>query len=373
MSLEGYATAEGTARFAARFEGRVAPDHYSHLGDLRVSSIGLGTYLGPHEEAADRHYRDAVVHAVRQGLNSIDSAINYRCMRSERAIGEALRSLVGGGEIARDEVFVATKGGFIPFEGSPPADPAAFFRKTYIEPGIASPDDLAAGCHCMSPGYLQDQIERSRANLGLATLDLYYLHNPETQLEAVKRDAFRERVRAAFLALEEAVEAGSLRLYGAATWAGFLTSPAYSGYLSLDELLAIAEEVGGADHHFRAVQLPYSLAMPEAATLPNQTPRGHRGGPVTFLEAAEESGMAVMASASIMRSQLSSNLPSYLKSLFPGTRSDVQRAIQFVRSTPGVTTALIGMKQIRHVDENLEVSSLPKAPPDAIYSVFRSR
>ena len=36
--------------------------------------------------------------------------------------------------------------------------------------------------HCMSPAYLENQIERSRRNLGMETIDLFYVHNPESQL-----------------------------------------------------------------------------------------------------------------------------------------------------------------------------------------------
>ncbi|MGH7859185.1 MAG: aldo/keto reductase, partial [Candidatus Binatia bacterium] len=117
----GFATGEGTARYAARLSKTVHPAHFREAAGLRLSSIGLGTYLGSETEDDDALYVEAVEAAVRLGANVLDTAINYRCQRSERAIGRALAGLFASGEVARDEVVVATKGGYLPFEGSPPA------------------------------------------------------------------------------------------------------------------------------------------------------------------------------------------------------------------------------------------------------------
>ena len=136
-----------------------------------------------------------------------------------------------------------------------------------------------AGCHVMSPKYLENQIDVSRENLGLQTLDIYYLHNPETQASTVAREEFDRRIRAAFAALEKAVAEGKIRIYGTATWNAFRVGQESREALSLPELLRLAEEVGGKDHHFRAIQLPYNLAMPEALSARTQRVDG-KGVPV---------------------------------------------------------------------------------------------
>src|SRR6185503_3576946 len=101
--------------------------------------------------------------------------------RSERAIGAALAAAVRGG-LDRAGVVVASKGGFLPFAAEVPSDASAYFQTTYVRTGIIQPGDVV-GSHCMTPRYLRDQLDRSRANLGLETLDVYYIHNPETQLD----------------------------------------------------------------------------------------------------------------------------------------------------------------------------------------------
>ncbi|MBI3635258.1 MAG: aldo/keto reductase [Candidatus Rokubacteria bacterium] len=366
--IPGRATADGTARYVARVGAALPPEHYRPLvGAVRASSIGLGTYLGREDDATDSLYRRAVAGAVTRGLNLIDTAVNYRHQRSERAIGAALAELIGRKELQRDEVIVATKGGYIPFDGDMPADPRAYFTNTYLKPGIITPDEVVGGAHCMAPKFLEDQIERSRKNLGLATIDVYYIHNPEGQLEDVAREDFVTRLRDGFTALEAAVKAGKLARYGVATWNGFREAPSAQGYLSLDVLVKLAREVGGDDHHFRVIQLPYNLAMPEAFTQPNQKVGKEMLTPVA---AAQKLGVYVMASASIYQGQLARNLPSVIAEYLPGLGTDAQRALQFVRSTPGIGTALVGMKTPPHVEENAKVAEAAPMPWEQFKRLF---
>ncbi len=194
MSLSGFATPEGTAAYRHRVRARVVPEHFRQLDQCWLSSVGIGTYLGDEAPDTDKLYRGAVTRALELGANVIDTAINYRHQRSERA----------------------------------------------------------------------DQLDRSRRNLGLDTLDIYYLHNPETQLGEVDRALFLRRIRETFVWLERAVAEEKIRHYGTATWNGYRQPSGAQDYLSLSELAAVAREVAGDRHHFRVIQLPFNLAMTEA-------------------------------------------------------------------------------------------------------------
>ena len=79
-----------------------------------------------------------------------------------------------------------------------------------------------------------------------------------------------------------------------------------------------------------------------------------------------------MCSASMLQAKLSQNLPPFVETALKGLMTDAQRAIQFVRSTPGVTTALVGMSQRSHVDENMAVAAVPAAAVDEFFSMFSS-
>jgi aryl-alcohol dehydrogenase-like predicted oxidoreductase len=366
--LQGRATAEGTTGYAKRFS-ELTGNYRPMLDGLAVSSLGLGTYLGASDPAADAAYGDSIRAALLGGINLLDTAVNYRDQRSERVIGAVLAELVAPGKIQRDEIVVATKGGYLAFDGTMPPDPRGWFEDNFIRPGIVSPGDLVQGSHCITPRYLDAMIETSRKNLGLESIDIYYLHNPEAQLDTVSPGEFRERIAAAFTMLERAVSEGRIAVYGTATWSGYRVAMNDRSHLSLVEMVAIARQVGGDHHHFRVIQLPYNLAMTEALTAHNQALPDDKAA--SLLGAADLLGIAVCASASMLQGQLTRGLPAVLSETFPALDSDAQRALQFVRSTPGVNVALIGMSSVAHVAHNLGVARHPPASFETLLRLFR--
>ncbi len=360
------ATAEGTRRYAERFAGRAAAGHFREApaAGLLLSSIGMGTYLGDADARTDEAYSDAVVAAVSGGMNVLDSAINYRFQRSERAIGAALKKLAELG-YQRDELVLCTKGGYLTPDGELPANPSEYFFREYIEPGVLRVDDIVGG-HSMTPRYLEDQIARSLRNLGVECLDVYYLHNPETQLGAVPREEFAPRVRAAFEFLESAVTAGKIRFYGMATWNAFRQPESARDYISLGEMDILAREIAGDAHHFRFVQLPFNLGMTEALTRPNQ-PLDTRKLPM--IEAAHALDITLVGSASLLQGQVARNLPGFVADAL-GLENDVERALQFARSSPGITTALVGMRRVEHVRANLRLVGVEPASAEQFSQLF---
>ena len=369
MTLAGYATSAGTERYRQRHSGRL-PGNYRPCQGLWVSSIGLGTYLGDPTEEVDHRYAETAVLAAQSGVNAFDTAVNYRHMHSERALGRAIAELVSSGAVERDEIILATKGGFLSYDGAAPPDPSAYFQEKLVHTGLVQPEEIVAGCHTLAPRYLANQIDISRGNLGLETLDVYYLHNPETQLREVPHDEFLRRLRLAFHALEQAVADGKIRTYGAATWNALRESADSQDALSLEEMLALAEEVGGPKHHFGAIQLPFNIAMPEALSANTQPLKGRS---VPLLHLARERGLMVFASASLLQSGLARGLPAEFQQWIPGLATDAQRAIQFVRSTPGITCALVGMSRREHLEENIATAALPPLALGEYRKLFQKR
>lgn len=369
QSISGRATPQGTLRYAARFQGVAAPGHFREIpGGLVLSSVGIGTYLGEPDEATDRGYTDSVIAAVKGGFNVIDTAINYRFQRSERSIGAALQHLAFDG-YAREEIVLCTKAGFLTPDGKLPDDVDEYFAREYIEREILRPEEIAAGCHCMAPPYLQDQLDRSLANLGVDTVDVFYLHNPETQLSEVPADEFRRRIRAAFEFFESAVASGKIGAYGMATWNAFRENVQSPGYLPLGEFEALARDVAGKDHHFRFLQLPLNLAMPEALLRPNQTVDGKT---LSTVQAARLLGITVIVSAALLQGQLTRNLPPYMAQALRG-ETDAERALQFARSVPAVTTALAGMSRVEHVRANLQMVKMEPAGREEFLKLFEQK
>jgi aryl-alcohol dehydrogenase-like predicted oxidoreductase len=330
--LTGFSTPEGTKRYKARFD---FPAFFRDAQGVSVSSIGIGTYLGPKDEATDAGYVGAIRRAIEGGINFIDTSLNYRHQRSERNIAAAISTL------NRDELVICTKAGYL----VPGAVPREALR----------PEDIVGKMHSLAPAFLSDQIDRSLENLGLATVDVFYLHNPETQLEFVPETEFYSRIRAAFETAERLVIEGKIRFYGAATWNGFRkTGP---GSLSLTKMASIAREIAGEVHRFRFVQLPVNVAMPEAFT-------------TGFAEAARDLGITVVASASLLQARFARDFPDGLAARLGPSLTNAQRALQFTRSMPGVTVALVGMSRRAHVEENLALASMPAADGNLYSGLF---
>jgi len=348
-------SAEGTRRFAERHAPAFAPDFYrpTTLG-LTVSSIGIGTYLGDSTEADDAAYETAIGAAVEAGINVIDSAINYRSQRSELAVGAAIRAAVGDGLATRDELVVCTKAGYIPFDRTAPAtrdEYQSYVQRTFVEPQIVHPSEIVAGGHSIAPRFLRYCLAKSRQNLGLRAIDLFYLHNPEQQLNDISASELRQRVVLAFEFLEEAATRGEIGAYGIATWDGLRVSPDQRNHLDLASVVGIAREVGGGGHHFRAIQLPMNLAMPEGFSGATQMLGGQAA---SVVQVAEDLGVSVFGSASLLQGRLTRGLPAQIVDHFPTLATDAQRSIAFVRGIAGVATALVGMRSGEHISENLE-------------------
>ena len=364
--IPGRATLEGTRRFAAR--STAAPGHFREALGLSVSSLGLGTYLGAEDAKTDAGYEASVAVALSSAVNVFDSAINYRGQQSERAVGRALARAFAEGPVARDEVFVATKGGFLPHDAGDPRPPRRYVQEEFVASGLAPQDAIAQGCHCMAPAYLRDQIARSRANLGLETIDLYYVHNPETQLGAVDRVEFRRRLEEAVSALEEEAAAGRIAAWGAATWDGLRVPPDHPDHLSIEELLAVARKVGGAGHHFRAVQLPTNLGMTQSVVYRSQSVGDRR---MPALDAAAWLGLAAFGSVPLIQGRAAHvDFPDRVIEAFPEAGTSLAQALQFARSAPGMTAALVGVSDPGHAAEDFALARVAPAPPARVLDLF---
>jgi aryl-alcohol dehydrogenase-like predicted oxidoreductase len=362
------ATESATWAYRDRFHERFARTYFRRFADCLVSSVGVGTYLGEATDAADERYHEALVEAFESGVNVVDTAVNYRHQRSERVVGRAVETA----DVDREALLVATKGGFVPFDGERPRDAAAYIESEYVAPGIVDADDLVMG-NAIAPDFLEWSLERSLSNLDLDAVDLYYVHNPEAQLARFDRERVYDRLEDAFTRLEERAAAGDLRHYGVATWEAFRVPPDHEKYLSLPEVVARArrasDRAGTAATHFRAVQLPFNVHMADAFTL-----EAHEGadGARSALQFAMDAGLDVFTSASILQGDLASagEIPEAVDARLAGD-TPAQRAINFARSAPGVARALVGTGSPEHVAENVAAGSFSPLGADAFDEVFQ--
>jgi len=356
--LMGHATPEGTKNYvknAVKNRGKPA-DHFRVFDNLYLSSIGMGTYLGKPNKEDDQSMENAVYDSIKSGsVNVVDTAINYRAMRSEKSVGRALLRLINDGIVTRDQVFVSTKNGYITNDGDyPEIDVMEYVQTMFISNGIMHADDISSGYNVLNPNYLKRCIDKSLANLHLATLDLVYVHNPfESWYEDVSREDFFQMLSKAFEAYEEYRTLNKIRYYGMATWTCFRVPPDSKEYLSLEDITKTAEKVGGLGKHgFRFIQLPYNLAYSEALLLKNQSVGTEKN--LTILEAAEKLKIGVFTSIPLFQGRLlKTKIPDY-----GGLTDQVSKLLQIVRSSPSVIAPLVGQKEPNHVEQNLKISSV---------------
>ncbi len=336
---------------------------YKDLDGYKLSEIGIGTYLGNPDEETDNNYFNTILKGIGYGVNVVDTAINYRNMRSERVIGKVIE------KIGRNKIFVSTKGGYIPSPPDNDIDPKEWFKKELIETGIVDFSDMTPYGNVLTPKYIDWSFEKSLQNLNTDEIDVYFLHNPEDQLNVKSKDEFYNKIRAVFRLLEGKVKEGKLKFYGLATWNGFRVPPENKQYLDLQKLVNTAKEVGGENNHFKVIQLPYNLGMLEAYTLKNQEVDGEN---LSTLEASKKLGIYTYISATLFQGRILKPVAPQVKQIFK-VKEDNLVPIQFVRSTPGVGTALIGMSKIQHLEQNLKIENYPPLTEEEFNSLFEKK
>ena len=356
-SLNGFATPVGTKKYLeyAIQKGKPA-SHFRIFDNLYLSSIGMGTYLGQASSEDDKDIENAVYESIKSGaINVIDTAINYRSMKSEKSIGRALCRLIKDDIISRDEVFISTKNGYITNDGDYPAvDVMEYMQKMFISTEIIKPNDISSGYNVLHPNYIRRCIDKSLANMHLKCIDLVYVHNAfESWFEDVSREEFMHMLSKVFEVYEEYRSLNKIKYYGMATWTCFRVHPDNREYLSLEEIVKLAEHVGGKQHGFRFIQLPYNLAYNEPIFLKNQDVGSIKN--LTILEAAERLNIGVFTSIPLFQSRLlNARIPEYA-----GLTDQVEKLIQIIRSTPAVISPLIGQKKPEHVQQNIKIANIP--------------
>ncbi|CAI2368852.1 unnamed protein product [Moneuplotes crassus] len=377
--LAGFATGEGTMKYMERNNDIIPEENFKtpFNSDLKISSLGVGTYVGAPDDETDYYMYNGIKTSVLSGgINMIDTAINYRYQKSERVVGAVLDSLVNKYGYTRDEFFVATKGGFIA-DDSQNGIPGRIIIEDLISEGKLKKEDVIQGnIHCIHPAFLEKQLDLSLKNMNLETVDLYYLHNAyEMQGPNHSSDVVMDRLGAAFEFLESKVEEGKIKNYGMATWLCFRAQPSEEKiYLNLQKVVEMAEKVCGKDNHFNYIQAPINVMMAEAFVEPWQEFTEQKGDEtVTTKE-------MLVAICNILEINLVSSQPLFQGKLaglsLPnqmGVENVAARHLQLIRSIPTrcLLSTLVGMKDSKNVKNNLEVVKKPLMTKEEWFDVLQ--
>jgi len=302
--------------------------------NVPLSKIAIGTFKGDRGQEVSDEYKQAIKRSVKNSINVIDTAINYRDTESELAVGQIVKELIDDGLIKRDQVFISTKGGFM-------GDAYKWLLHS---------EDEAKNRHSIRPGHIKHCLNTSYNNLKLKTIDLYYLHNPEIALNYMSQDEFYTTMLQNFVMLEDEVRRGRIRGYGFATWTGLRVDPSHKNYIDLNRVLEIATIAAGyKPHNFNGIQLPINVLMSEAVTYPNQM---HNGKLVPVVQLAKENNLKVFSSHSVIYGEDTENISSYYN--FDYGLSTPQKSLLLLKSIPEITSAIVGMKKLVNVDSAIE-------------------
>ena len=304
--ITGHATSQATQAFADRMSAHYSSfeaNAYRRLTgtDLITSKIGYGTYR-VHDQ--NEEHVETLESAVEAGCNLIDTSSNYTDGGSETLIGSVLQKMVSANEIKREEIIVVSKVGYMQGQNLEQAQQ----RETAGNPWGEVVKYMEGCWHCIHPDFLTDQWTRSAARLGLETIDVYLLHNPEYFLSDAKnhasqsgwdavQDTFYDRVYRAFVQMEQFVVEGKIRYYGISSNT-FPSSQTDFEHVSLNRVYEAAAKAAGtvygehAVSHFKVIQLPYNLLESEGLTEANNEIDGKR---IAVLEAAKSLGLGVLA------------------------------------------------------------------------------
>lgn len=361
--ISGFATSEGTKRFAQN--SGVHQTNFKEFQNLLLSNVGIGTYLGDPDSRTDELVTNAVKQSITSGINVVDTAINYRSQKAERSVGKAISELIQEEKISRDQIFLSTKNGYVTNDADVKLGFWEYVKEEYSQKGVIKEGDVTSGYHCMTTTYLSDQLDRSLRNLDLECVDLMYLHNAvEGQIKDVSKDKFLENLKSVFELYEQKRDEGKIKFYGMATWECFRVANDNPQYLSLEETVNMAKSVGGQNHGFKFIQLPFNMHYDQALLGKTQTIGNDS---VSVLEAATRLEIGVFTSVPFMQGRL----------LTPGAMPDFNelkpslRALQFIRSSPGVLAPLVGQKSSEHVSENLEIMKIPPIPENEFLSLVK--
>ena len=252
--ISGFATTEGTKKFADN--SQINKENFTEFESIHMSNVGIGTYLGEPDARTDELVSNAVKQSIQSGINVIDTAINYRAQKAERSVGKAISELIQEGKIIRDQLFISSKNGYVTNDADVALGFWEYVKEEYSQKGVIKEGDVTSGYHCMTTSYLSDQLDRSLKNLGLECIDLMYLHNGvEGQIKDVSKEKFLDNLKLVFGMYEQKRKEGKIRFYGMATWECFRVAKDNPQYLSLEETVNIAKDVGGENHRRKITEI----------------------------------------------------------------------------------------------------------------------
>jgi len=291
----------------------------------QVSEIGYGMWgMGGWTGSDDAESLDSLQRAIDLGCNFFDTAWAYGSGHSEQLLGKALKANSG------KRLYVATK--------VPPKNRKWPSRREF------SLDN------CFPPDYINEYVDKSRANVGVDSLDLIQLHTWEDHwLDDPRLPRAIEQLRAS----------GKVRAFGISLnrwepWNG--VRAVRSGLIDAVQVIYNIFDQNPEDELFPAcrehkvaviARVPFDEGgLTGTLTLDSKWPQGDWRN--TYFVPANLKATVERAEA--------------LKPLIPAGSTLTEMALRFILNNPDVSTIIPGMRKRKHVDANLAASDKGSLP-----------
>lgn len=246
-----YASPGGTETLSRRYSTL----KFNRHRDLRLSPVGFGAFRLNASKSKVLDY------ALSKGVNLIDTGSHFERGNSERVIGQVLRERFKTSDLQRDQVVIVSKSGYMDAES---ISSLQNVRKAELGNGL---------CHSLDPEYLAADLTRSLDRLGLDSLDVYMLNNPERML-AAKNRSFRsedvlDMVYTAMAHIGKEIKKGRVQSFGICS--NSMADPSAKDYIPIDSIIKEAKRQG-LNKHFSMIEFPLNIFERDAVRSTEECP-----------------------------------------------------------------------------------------------------
>ena len=330
---------------------------------LNNSKLSIGLYQGSDNDEVDQYLFDVIEHAIKIGINNFDVAPNYRNTRSELVLGRIFK------KSKSENIFITTKGGFVPFDFSDATiNESDYIHTNFINTSLATKNTFDF-YHFQSfdPRYLEHEFNLSLQRLNVDKIDLYYLHNPEYLLARVDKETFLIQMNSVYIWLKQKIDNKQILNFGISTWDGFFYEDANKRLQMIDFIdLAVKHNIMD---HFKAIQFPFNILKTDAFSKATQF---IDNGFISLIRAAIKYNISCITSAPFGQGQIKNiHFPSQISDNFYGS-NNFQKALSFCLSAPYIQTVIFGTLKLTHLDQAIEVLNHNGHSVDSFYKVFKS-
>ena len=303
-----------------------------------MGRIALGTHTGDFSKEDSKSYVQAIIHAIQNGINTIDGAINYRGMLSELDESAAIHTLIDSGAVQREELFITSKAGLLFGDIQAGMNPLKYLSEI-LEPNGINKDDFVEyeGLYqTLNPRFYQIALDKTLENLGLEYLDLHYIHIPEISRLQLSKEQFYDRMYTLLEWYEEKVIEGKIRYYGLALEFMVEEADDTKWHFEIEEIKKMADQIADGKSHLRYVLFEYNMFCDSGKTVANQTVSASK---CSLIEACHKLGIETVAS-----------MPFAMGDGFE--KCSLGEMLEFALAD--MDHVIVGSKNTKHIDEILE-------------------